>query len=316
LGANTIGSSENTPITPKYGIQWNIDPDKMFYATYSKGFRAGGVNPQLSAVVCDTPLLAAFGITSNQVPTDFGPDTVWNTEVGGKFSLLGDTLTLNVAGYNIDWQHIQATISAAPCPQSFVVNGGAARSQGVDLQAIYRPTDPLTLSLSAGFTDAYYVDPVNGPIGPAATSAPLPAFKPGDQFDVPPLQINASAQYEYPLGEFGDGFMRLDWNFQNAYTAGATFGTTGWGGNYFTRNNPRREVFNFRAGLRMDNGVDVNFFINNLFDKNKQLTGFSDGRGSCVTSSPTCATFSTFSPFVTQTFQTPRVFGVQVNYRN
>jgi len=315
LGANTIGSSEDKPITPKYGVQWLIDNDNMIYATHSKGFRAGGVNPQLSAVVCDAPLLTAFGITSNEVPADFGPDTVWNTEIGGKFTLFGDALTLNLAGYNIDWEGVQATISAGTCPQSFVVNGGKARSQGVDLQAIYRPIDPLTLSLSAGYTDAYYVDPVRGPVGPAFTGTVATAFNPGDQFDVPPFQVNASAQYEHPLGAFGEGFVRLDWNFQNAYRSGATFGTTGWSANYFARNNPAREIFNLRAGLRMENGVDVNFFVNNLLDNDKQTAGFSDGRGSCTASSPTCATFGTFSPFVAQTFLTPRVFGVQMNYR-
>jgi outer membrane receptor protein involved in Fe transport len=315
IGANTIGSSENTPVTPKYGVQWHIDSDKMVYATYSKGFRAGGVNPQLSAVVCDAPLMQLFGINSNQVPTDFDPDTVWNTEIGSKVSLLGDSLTLNLAAYKIDWNDIQATISAGTCPQSFVVNGGKARSQGFDLQAIYRPIDPLTLTMSAGYTDAFYVDPVNGPIGPGATSAPLPAFRSGDQFDVPPFQVSASAQYEHPLGAFGDGFVRLDWNYQNAYSSGATFNTTGWSANFFARKNPAREIFNLRAGVRMESGIDINFFVNNLLDNNKQTAGFSDGRGSCNASSLTCDTFSTFSPFVAQTFLTPRVFGMQMNYR-
>jgi iron complex outermembrane recepter protein len=315
LGANTVGSSKDTPVTPKYGIQWHIDPDKMFYATYSKGFRAGGVNPQLSAVVCDAPLTQFFGITSNEVPAAFGPDTVWNTEVGGKFNLLGDMLTLNLSGYTIDWQDIQATISAGTCPQSFVVNGGKARSQGFDLQAIVKPSDALTFSVAAGYTDAYYVDPVRGPIGPALATPPQPAFNPGDQFDVPPFQVNASALYEQPLGGLGEGFVRLDWNYQNAYTSGATFGTTGWSANYFARTNPSREIFNLRAGLRMDNGADINFFVNNLFNDNTQTTGFGDGRGSCTATSPTCATFGTFSPFVTQTFLNPRVFGVQMNYR-
>ncbi|MDP3737678.1 MAG: TonB-dependent receptor [Hyphomonadaceae bacterium] len=315
LGANTIGSGENTPITPKYGVQWHIDNDNMMYATYSKGFRAGGVNPQLSAVVCDAPLTQFFGITSNEVPADFAPDTVWNTEIGGKFSLFGDTLTLNLAGYNIDWQDIQATISAGTCPQSFVVNGGSARSQGVDLQAIYRPIDPLTLTLAAGYTDAYYVDPVRGPIGPALATPPQPAFNPGDQFDVPPFQVSASAQYEQSLGAFGEGFVRLDWNYQNEYTSGATFGTTGWSANYFARYNPERQIFNLRAGLRMENGADINFFVNNLLDNDEQTGGFSDGRGSCTASSLTCASFGTFNPFVAQTFLTPRVFGVQMNYR-
>jgi iron complex outermembrane recepter protein len=320
FGGITIGDSENTPITPKYGVQWHIDNDNMIYATYSKGFRAGGVNPQLSAVVCDAPLTTLFGITSNQVPTDFGPDTVWNSEIGGKFSLFGDALTLNVAGYNIDWEDVQATISAGTCPQSFVVNGGKARSQGVDLQAIYQPTDALTLSLSAGYTDAYYVDPVRGPVGPALTTPPQPAFNPGDQFDVPPFQANASVQYEHPLGALGEGFARLDWNYQSAYEAGATFGTTGWSANYFgplgsSRKNPTQEIFNFRAGIRMENGVDFNVFVNNLFDNDKQISGFGDGRGSCSAASLTCANFGSFNPFVTQTFLRPRVFGVQMNYR-
>src|SRR5271165_1501930 len=34
-------SSSETPITPKAGIQWQADPNNMYYFTYSKGFRPG-----------------------------------------------------------------------------------------------------------------------------------------------------------------------------------------------------------------------------------------------------------------------------------
>ncbi|HEY0768245.1 MAG TPA: TonB-dependent receptor, partial [Steroidobacteraceae bacterium] len=36
--------SSETPVTPKAGLQWQADPNDMYYFTYAKGFRSGGGN--------------------------------------------------------------------------------------------------------------------------------------------------------------------------------------------------------------------------------------------------------------------------------
>ncbi|HEY6922106.1 MAG TPA: hypothetical protein VI653_01465 [Steroidobacteraceae bacterium] len=56
--------------------------------------------------------------------------------------------------------------------------------------------------------------------------------------------------------------------------------------------------------------MDVNVFVFNLLDREKQLnaplTGINDGRGLCAASSINCSTYLSYNPFVTQLRQAPR----------
>jgi outer membrane receptor protein involved in Fe transport len=65
----------------------------------------------------------------------------------------------------------------------------------------------------------------------------------------------------------------------------------------------------------MDNGLDANLFVQNLTNEDALTAGQGDGRGACMGTSPTCDTFTTFTPFVNRTYQRPRLYGVQVNYK-
>ena len=49
------GDESEKPITPKYGLSYQLDPANLFYVTISKGFRPGGANPAIPAR-CDTDL--------------------------------------------------------------------------------------------------------------------------------------------------------------------------------------------------------------------------------------------------------------------
>ena len=316
LGAVTQGQSTDSPVTPKYGLQYQIDERNMVYATAAKGFRAGGVNAQISQTICET-FLEQIGITAADVPTAYRPDTVWSYEVGGKFRPV-QPLQVNFALYEIDWSGIQATTTLG-CGQSFTSNGKRARSKGAELQALYQPLRALSFYLNAGYTDAYYVDPVSGPTPTLPNVTPTSSFNAGDKFDIPPLQVSTGGQLDRQLAQRLNGYLRLDYTFQNAYRSGATFGTSGYGSNYFTQNHPSIDQLNLRVGVRFDSGFEVNAFVFNLLDREKQLvqglTGLSDGRSACSPTSLTCATYSGYNPFVSQLFQAPRRYGIQANYR-
>jgi iron complex outermembrane recepter protein len=316
LGAVTQGQSTDSPITPKYGLQYQITDRNMVYATAAKGFRAGGVNAQISQTICET-FLAQIGITAADVPAAYRPDTVWSYELGGKFRPF-DPLQVNFALYEIDWSGIQATTTLG-CGQSFTSNGKRARSKGAELQALYQPLSALSFYLNAGYTDAYYVDPVSGPVPTLPNVTPTPSFNAGDKFDIPPLQVSTGAQFEQHLASRLNGYLRLDYSYQNAYRAGPTFGASGYGSNYFTQNHPSIDQLNLRIGVRFANGLDVNAFVFNLLDREKQIVqgilGISDGRSACSPASTTCGAYSGYNPFVGQLFQTPRRYGIQANYR-
>lgn len=315
-GSLTRGDSSEKPVSPKLGMQYQFTDDKFVYANASKGFRAGGVSAQVSQTICQTAL-DNLGIAATDIPPAFKSDTVKSYELGGKFRLF-DRLQVNLAAYRIDWDDVQVTTTLT-CGQGFTSNGGKARSQGGELSVQLRPIDPVQLYLNASYVDAHYVDAVTGPIGANATVKPVPSFNAGDKFNVPPLTVSAGAEYDFQLPGDLRSYVRLDGTFQNKYTAGASFGSSGFPANYFLRNNPSRSLLNLRTGMTFANGLDVNLFVQNLLDKDGQITGSGDGR-LCTppagqAASATCANYGTWNPFVEQTYELPRRFGVQMNYK-
>ncbi len=306
--ALTQGVAKSNPIAPKFGIEYQFTPDKLLYFTAAKGFRAGGVNPQVAQSTCDAGL-TALGITANQIPVAYGPDEVWSYEVGGKARVLDNRLQVNAAAFRIDWSQVQATIPIS-CGFNFVMNGGAARSEGFDLQTQYRPIDPLTLTLNAGYTNARYLQAVAGP-NPAVQVAP--SINAGDGFGIPKWQVSSSAEYERALVGPYYGYLRLDYQWQDAYLNGTSYGTAGYNAN--TYHVQSQQTLNLRIGVRRD-GVEVNIFANNLTDAHAQLGNAGNGHTVCTTAGgPTCSAYVTDNPFVSEAFQRPRTVGAQVNYR-
>jgi outer membrane receptor protein involved in Fe transport len=318
-GALTSGSSTEKPVTPKAGLQYQFTDDKMIYTSASKGFRAGGVSSQVSQTICQTAL-TNLGITAADIPPAFGPDTVWSYELGGKFRMF-ERLQVNLAAFRIDWKDVQVTTTLT-CGQGFTSNGGRARSEGGELAVEFVPIDPLHLYLNASYVDAHYVDPVTGPVGQGGTA--VPSFNAGDKFNVPPFTMSTGAQYDFMVGDRIESYLRLDGTYQKRYIAGATFGASGFPANFFMRNNPSRTLLNLRAGVKLNKALDVNLFVQNLLAEDKLINGsgvtnsFGDGRlctppaGQAATAN--CSNYGSYNPFVEQTYETPRRYGIQLNY--
>jgi iron complex outermembrane receptor protein len=312
----TQGSSVDSPVTPKFSLEYDFKPSQIVYATAAQGFRAGGVNPAIAQAVCQTGL-TQLGISASQIPSSYKSDSVWSYELGGKFRLLDNKLQLNGAIYRIDWTGVQSTIVVGGCGQSFVMNGGRAKSQGVDLQAQYRPISPLTLTANIGYDDAKYVDPVKGPSGsPGATA--LPSINGGDPLGVPTWQISATAQYNFSVMGKYDAYIRGDDQWQSAYTNGPSYGVSQY--NPFTRFIGAQNIMNARLGMQM-NAWDFSLFALNLLDSRDKVGNAGNGKGACATptaatpGTPACTTYATWSPFVNQAYQRPRVVGVTANYK-
>ncbi|MGZ3275691.1 MAG: TonB-dependent receptor [Caulobacteraceae bacterium] len=305
--ALTAGVAKSNPVAPKFGIEYRFTEDKLVYFTAAKGFRAGGVNPQVAQSTCDAGL-TALGITANQIPVAYGPDEVWSYEVGGKARMLDNSLQVNAAAYRIDWSGVQATIPIS-CGFNFVMNGGAARSEGFDLQTQWRPVRPLTLTLNGAYTNARYLQAVAGP-NPAVQVAP--SINAGDGFGIPKWQVSSSAQYDVRLMGPYSGFVRLDYQWQDAYLQGTSFGTAGF--NYNTYHVQSQQQLGLRIGVRRDQ-FELDVFANNITNAHAQLGNAGNGHTVCTATSPTCATYVTDNPFVSEAYQRPRTVGAQINYR-
>ena len=125
----------DTGSVPKINVTYKVTSRKMVYATYSKGFRPGGVNR-----VGGTPPYAA--------------DFLSNYEVGWKTQWFDNRLRWNGAVFWEEWKNFQFSF-LGPNGVNEIANGGNARIRGVESSVDWLPVPNLMLS-----TDVTLIDPV------------------------------------------------------------------------------------------------------------------------------------------------------------
>lgn len=271
----------------KFNASYTPSEDSLIYAQWSQGFRIGeGVNPESGppADICDVDgdgLLDHTG--ASIIPEDTESDSTNNFELGSKFSFLDQRLTVNAALYYIEWEDLPVDIvnTTDACAGGFSVtlNGGEARSQGVELETQYYVTPQLQLSLSAGYTDAEFVSKVSGGAGEVGERLPV----------APKFNGSLGLEYQFKLAGY-DAFIRSDYtyvggyySYPNSHSAGPQ-GTFPESGDY--------GKLNLRTGIAIDQ-FTVDFYGTNLTDEDAFSHVQAGGAYRIA----------------------PRVFGVDVGYR-
>jgi iron complex outermembrane recepter protein len=186
-----VGTGDNSEgaFTPKVSLQYQLDRDNLFYATYAKGFRPGGANNPIPFAACPTDF-ENFGIKTD--PAQFSSDTVNSYEIGAKDNF-NNRVRLATSVYYIQWNNIQQLIVPPVCQISFIANTGAAVAKGADVQADVSVTSGLSFELAAGYTDARYTQDFR-------FAAPCPAG--GQPAGGAPCALNP-----YPLVSSGDSIV-------------------------------------------------------------------------------------------------------------
>jgi outer membrane receptor protein involved in Fe transport len=136
---------------PRVNLSYEPTQDLTTYATVSKGFRPGGAN-QILPPPTSPPFCALAGALS------FGPDSVWNYEIGEKAKLFDNWLTINSDFYYIKWNDIQQVYTLT-CGYQFYNNAGNGRSFGPELEINAKLSNEWTASLSGAYTDAKITHP-------------------------------------------------------------------------------------------------------------------------------------------------------------
>jgi len=155
-------------VTWRVGVDYQVTPANLLYASVSTGFNSGGFNGSQAAL--------ALGRGT------FTPQTVTAFEIGSKNRFFDNTLQLNVAAFYNKYSNLQEQrqIPTANTTLSIIENSGRARSYGAELEAIWRPVRALTFNASFAYLNARYTkyDQVAAPFGtsilvndPAATTA-------------------------------------------------------------------------------------------------------------------------------------------------
>src|SRR6266851_512722 len=200
----TQGSASEKPVTPKVVLSWQPDRDNMVYVSASKGFRPGGPNVGVGSI-CQSNL-TSLGLT--QVPAQYSSDSLWSYEIGSKNTFLDHRLQINTSLFYIDWNNIQQNVYLPVCGEQFTANLGKAKSEGGDIEVLYKPIDVLTFDLTAAYTDARltksscagaltYDATRSSCVAPGETAA-RPIATDGDALLGAPWSFTASGEYHLP----------------------------------------------------------------------------------------------------------------------
>jgi iron complex outermembrane receptor protein len=125
----------------RVGVDYDLTPQTMLYATVSTGYRSGGLQS-----------------SSNPAPfTSYKPENVTNYEGGIRSSLMGGKLFLSGTVFNMDYKDLQVS-SIIPVPNqgpvAVTTNAAKARLRGVELESTWRPNRADRIQGFVSFLDA------------------------------------------------------------------------------------------------------------------------------------------------------------------
>jgi outer membrane receptor protein involved in Fe transport len=315
-GGTNQGSTSESPVTPKFGLQYQITDNDMVYVSASKGFRAGGVNSQVSYGICQQAL-DQIGYFPNELPQTYKSDSVWSYELGAKLRLLSNRLQFNAAVYQIDWTDAQYTTNPGSCGLVTTFNVPRARSRGVELEATARLFRGFTVNGSYGYTDAKYTQSLIFPAGTQHPGGPVPTpftiVVAGQKIPVPPHTASFGARYDMEIAPTMRAYIRGDYRFSASYVV-SPFPTAAFSPDAF---NQKIQFANFRVGVEYRD-FDINLFVNNAFNRDTGTLG--GGRTQCQPAATggtaACTTFNAFNPLRTINTGLPREIGLQVAFRH
>ena len=162
------GSTDETNVSGKIGIQWDATDSLMTYLTYSTGYKG-----------------PAFNVFYNMDDDDVNPipeETSQNIEIGLKYAR--DWGLISLAFYDTQIDDFQANNfdPSSGTTETGFTTGGDVETQGVELDMIWAPTDQLTLNGGFAFSDS------------SAKVAGSPALP-----FAPDTKISFAGNYEWPL---------------------------------------------------------------------------------------------------------------------
>ena len=282
-------------VVPKISFTYRVDDDKMIYALYSEGFRAGGANRNR------TP--------NTFFPQAYGPDLLSNYELGIKSMWMDSKLQLNATLFHGVWDDYQieavdpsfqpcGSAGAPPAPncgqpfQVMVANVGQAEMDGIEADIRYVPTESVDLGLNLTYVEAetsedFFVTTTV----PAGTRLP----------NVPELKFATYAEFTMPVNA-GDIYSRFQYTWQDSSTnqleefpyqpgvsANATFVQPSYG------------IMDIKVGMATE-AWTLEGFMSNVFDERAVI--YDDP-----------FFFDTFFNGRRVTTNRPREFGVRFAYR-
>jgi iron complex outermembrane recepter protein len=194
--------------TPKFGLDYQLIDNVMFFASATKGFKSGGFNYSARTVAAQS----------------FGPEQIWSYEAGAKTDWFDKRLRVNLTGFLYHYSGLQVQSLLSP-GNVYIGNANSARVKGLELETIIKPIAGLTLTTNVSLLDAAYGTFSNASV--AAGIAPFvladPRYNPTTTFfnatdnrltDAPHVSALEGAQYDYRLAHTAM-YGRVEYSYQS-----------------------------------------------------------------------------------------------------
>ena len=124
--------------TPRVGVNAHITSNLLLYASYDRGYKAGGWNNRLP------PNYDANNII-NVRPHRYLQETANQYEIGSKLDLFGNTLHFNVAGYVHDYTNLEIPVLLYNASTSYLLSAPHAQIAGAAFETSWQATSELQL---------------------------------------------------------------------------------------------------------------------------------------------------------------------------
>ena len=271
-----------TGFSPRAILTYEPSRNFSINAQVAKGFRLRGINDPINAPLCDGGATGIDAQTYGNL-TNYDDETLWNYELGTKYSTRG--ITLNAAIFHNQIKDLQVAVEAGSCSSRVIVNAPKAHSTGIEVEVGASPIRGLDLSLAGSYINAKFDSSVRNSAGGI-----ISGIEDGNRLPtVPKLSLAATATYEDRLSAGSDWYTSASvQHISGRYTrasdqvpgAGvipnAIFfdpNTGAFGQGIFDFGSmklPAYDLVNLSAGVKWDSGLDVGVYVNNLFDEESQ----------------------------------------------
>ncbi|MEI9926676.1 MAG: TonB-dependent receptor [Sphingomonas sp.] len=315
-------------------LSYKLADHLMAYASYSRGYKAGGFNLDRSALKSPIVSFASVGGAQAVVGNlQFDPEIVNAYEIGAKYAT--GPFSLSLAAFRQDFQNFQlntfngsvfivqsingcksdlagadrdASAATGACPAGQV--GWGVRSQGVEVEASLVPARDFRVGLGLTYSDTKYRHDLVGNKNGAALDPAL-RMLPGDNLsNAPEVVVTASAGWTPALGNTGlSGLFYVDTRLTSDYNTGSDL--------FPQKEQDSYALVNARIGVRgPGEHWAIEFWAQNLLNKDYAQVAFNSPFQAGATSAPFVdpqypGGRQIFSQFLAE----PRTYGITGRFR-
>lgn len=189
------GGDDDTNLSGKLALQWNMDDDTMFYGSFTRGYKSQGFD-------------IVFGMTPERFdPVD--PETSKALELGVKSEFWDRRARLGLTLFHSTFEDFQGQAFDDTEGAFVLTSAGEVVTQGIEVDLTLKPVPDLLINAAIAYTDAYYEEFETGGCWTGQTEAQgcmvnAAGARQQDLTDEevpnsPDLKITMQARYDIPL---------------------------------------------------------------------------------------------------------------------